>query len=781
MRIALISPYSWSYPGGVMRHIEALAEAHADDGHEVRVFAPSDPPDQLSARLHRGAEPQLRSRPGYLVELGRTVAIPANGAMSNLSFSPAALARLGRELEAGDFDVIHIHEPVAPLLSCGALSRGNGARVATFHTYSTGVIGPGAANALGARRRMTRGLHARIAVSEAASWTARRFYGGRYSIVPNGVHVPAGGPTVEPAGQAGRLRIAFVGQAVERKGLPVLLSAFQGLREHVDAELVIVGATGPEVEPMLLDRAGVTVLGRVDDERKREVLAEADVLCAPSLGGESFGMVLTEAFAAGTPVVASDIAGYRDVVRDGHDGLLVEPGDALGLAETLRTLALDPQLRRRLAENAAASAERFAWPRVAAEAREVYREAIAAHAAHELQPGLAGRIRQALSPAPADGLAAVPARRLETLEPEPPGGWMRFRLRRAARRGAVLVAGVLAVGLSAVALHRIGVDRVAASLLRSSPVWVLAAIAVMALSMFLRSVSWHVILAVALPDRLLSWMATLRATAIGVLMSTTLPARLGEPARAIVISRRAGNPRETMPAVVGTLVSQTVINVMALVLLGVIAFSSVPVFDRNHGALLVFAVGPALLLLVVLALPLVLRAGASGSSRLQAVLGPVRTAAQRARSGLKVFLRPKAAVGAVGAQFAAWALQALSCYLLLVALGLDGRAGIGAAAAVLLAVNVTALIPATPANVGVFQAACVAVLSGAYGISAADALGYGIVLQAVEVTTAVVMGVPALLGEGLTWRDVRTRAIHSAPVRLGPVEQPASELQRVEA
>ena len=781
MRIALISPYSWSYPGGVMRHIEALAEAHADEGHEVRVFAPSDPPDQLSARLHRGAEPQLRSRPGYLVELGRTVAIPANGAMSNLSFSPAALARLGRELEAGDFDVIHIHEPVAPLLSCGALSRGSGARVATFHTYSTGVIGPGTANALGARRRMTRGLHARIAVSEAASWTARRFYGGRYSIVPNGVHVPEGGPASRPTGKAGHLRIAFVGQAVERKGLPMLLSAFQGLREHVDAELVIVGATPSEVEPMLLDRAGVTVLGRVDDDRKREVLAEADVLCAPSLGGESFGMVLTEAFATGTPVVASDIAGYRDVVRDGHDGLLVEPGDALGLAETLRTLALDPQLRRRLADNASASAERFAWPRVAAEAREVYGEAIAAHAAQEREAGLAARIRQAVSPAPADGLAPVPARRLETLEPEPPGGWMRFRLRRAARRGAVLVAGVLAVGLSAVALHRIGVDRVAASLLRSSPVWVLAAIAVMALSMFLRSVSWHVILAVALPNRLLSWMATLRATAIGVLMSTTLPARLGEPARAIVISRRAGNPRETMPAVVGTLVSQTVINVMALVLLGVIAFSSVPVFDRNHGALLVFAVGPALLLLVVLALPLVLRAGASGSSRLQAILGPVRTAAQRARSGLKVFLRPKAAVGAVGAQFAAWALQALSCYLLLVALGLDGKAGIGAAAAVLLAVNVTALIPATPANVGVFQAACVAVLSGAYGISAADALGYGIVLQAVEVTTAVVMGVPALLGEGLTWRDVRTRAIHSAPVRLGPVEQPASELQRVEA
>jgi len=780
MRIALVSPYSWSYPGGVTRHIEALAEAHIADGHEVRVFAPLDPPDRLSSRLHRGAVPQERSRPGYLVDLGRTVGIPANGAVSNLTFSPAALARLGRELEEGDFDVLHIHEPVAPLLSCGALSRGSAARVATFHTYSTGVLGPAMANGLGARRRMVRGLHARIAVSEAASWTARRFYGGRYSVVPNGVHADCGLPEPSPRRRGESLRIAFVGQAVERKGLPLLLAAFQGLREHVDAELVIVGATFEEVEPMLLDRSGITVLGKVDDDRKHEVIAGADVLCAPSLGGESFGMVLTEAFAAGTPVVASDIAGYRDVVEDGVNGILVAPGDAVGLAESLRALALEPARRERLARQAAASAGRYAWPRVAAEVREVYREAIAARQAEPQGLGWLSRLRQAISPPPADGLPPVRPRRLETLEPEPEGGWRRFRVRRAARRAGIVVAGALAVGLSAIALHQVGVDRVATSLLNSSPVWVLAAIAVMALAMFMRSVSWHVILSVALPDRLLSWMATLRATAIGVLMSATLPARLGEPARAIVISRRAGSPRETMPAVVGTLVSQTVINVLALVILGLIAFSSVPIFERNHGALLVFAIGPAVLLLVVLALPLVLRAGANGSSRVRAVLGPVITAAQRARSGLKVFLRPRAGAAAVGAQLAAWALQAFSCYLLLVALGLDGKAGVGAAAAVLLAVNVTALIPATPANVGVFQAACVAVLSGAYGISPADALGYGIVLQAVELTTAVVMGVPALLGEGLTWRDVRLRAIHSAPVRLGPVEQ-EPELGRVEA
>ena len=190
----------------------------------------------------------------------------------------------------------------------------------------------------------------RIAVSEAAAWTGRRFYGGRYRVIPNGVVVPDGGG----AGAAGPrrapgepLRIAFVGQAVERKGLPVLLRAFEALRREVPAELIVIGSTAEELAPLLVDGEGVTALGRVDDAAKERALRAADLLCAPSLGGESFGMVLTEAFAAGTPVVASDIAGYRDVVSHGRDGLLVPRGDATRLAETLRDLALDPRARRR--------------------------------------------------------------------------------------------------------------------------------------------------------------------------------------------------------------------------------------------------------------------------------------------------------------------------------------------------------------------------------------------------------------------------------------------------
>jgi phosphatidylinositol alpha-mannosyltransferase len=187
------------------------------------------------------------------------------------------------------------------------------------------------------------------------------------------------------------------------------------------------------------------------------------------------------------------------------------------------------------------------------------------------------------------------------------------------------------------------------------------------------------------------------------------------------------------------------------------------------------AIAPAVLLALVLIVPVVLRYGGTERfGRLHAVTRPVRAAAFRVREGLAVFRRPRLGAIATGAQLSAWALQWFACYLLLVALGLDAQAGLGAAAGVLLAVNVTAVLPATPSNLGVFQAACVAVLSGAYGISAADALGYGIVLQAVEVATAVAMGTPALLREGLTWRDVRLRALHSTPVRLEPLPEAAT-------
>lgn len=797
MRVALVSPYSWTYPGGVTRHIEALTERFIADGHEVRVLAPYDPDDRLSAVLHRGAAPQRRPLPDYLIPLGRTVGFKANGAVSNLSARAAGMSQMRRELRAGGFDVVHLHEPVVPVLCWDACVSTRLPLVGTFHAYSTNRLTNNVANVLGARRLFNH-LHVRVAVSEAAAWTAQRFFGGRYRIIPNGVHLPEGGVswprpagvgggrmtdgcgadgrTVDGRGAGGReaLQLAFVGQAVERKGLPVLLRAFEALREHIPVELTVVGANRDEVAPLLLEDAGVRVLGRVDDDEKRRALEAADVLCAPSLGGESFGMVLTEAFAAGTPVVASDIAGYRDVVRDGRDGLLVPRGDATALAETLRDLWLDPARRVAMGEAAAQRAQRFAWPHVAREVLDAYEDAIATPAPQ----GALERAAVRLGTRSADLRPTVRPQRLPSLEPPPPAGARKPAI-VALRRVAMAAFALLALAGCWLAFRRVGVHDVAVALLNSSPSWVLAGLGVMCASMAVRAVAWHAILKAAIPRGRVLLRDAMQGTFIGVLMSATLPARLGEPSRALIVARRTGRPRENLPIVLGTIVSQTLLNILALVLLGVVAFSSVRLF-RNQDALVFAAIAPLLLLVAVLVAPPLLHAGRhSRFAKLRELTGQARDALARVRAGLAVFRQPKLGGTAVAAQLFAWTLQWLSCWILLVALGLDERAGAGAAAAVLFAVNVTAVLPATPSNLGVFQAACVVVLSGGYGVSQADALGYGIILQAVEIATAAVMGMPALVKEGLSWRDVRLRALQTAPVKLRP--RPHAPAERVAA
>jgi phosphatidylinositol alpha-mannosyltransferase len=257
---------------------------------------------------------------------------------------------------------------------------------------------------------------------------------------------------------------------------------------------------------------------------------------------------------------------------------------------------------------------------------------------------------------------------------------------------------------------------------------------------------------------------------IGVLMSSTLPARLGEPARALVVARRTGRPRDHLPVVLGTIVSQTLLNLLALAILGAIMFSSVNLFSGHQSALLVAAIAPAVLLLVVLAMPLILRAGpgAPGSrwSRVHALVVRLRGALTRVRAGLTVFSKPRLGATATVFQLAAWAMQAVSCYLLLVALGLGHHVGFGAAAAVLFAVNITAVVPATPANLGVFQAACATVLHTGWHVGWASGVAYGVILQAVEVATAILLGMPALVKEGMSWREIRLRAMHATPVKL---------------
>jgi phosphatidylinositol alpha-mannosyltransferase len=760
VRVALVSPYSYTYPGGVGRHIEALAEQLAAGGHEVRVLAPYDPDDHLARVTHRGARPEPRPLPDHLIPLGRTVGLPMNGAVSNLSMSPSALGLLGKELRGGGYDVVHVHEPNAPMVSWFAAENARVPVVGTFHTYSTSRLANGIAANVGGARRLYSKLSARIAVSQAACWTAQRFYGGRYRIIPNGVDLTAARPDHDRPHP--ELRLLFVGRAEERKGLPVLLRAFEALRgAGVDARLTVAGATREEVEPLLLEPDGVEVAGRVSDEEKWELLGGADVLCAPSLGGESFGMVLTEAFASGTPVVASDIAGYRDVVRDGHDGLLVPVGDAVELGESLRGLALDPGLRSGMAAAAAERAQRFAWPQVAGEITAVYEQALAL----PRPEGRAARVARRAGVSPAEQGKRTPPMRLPSLEPKLPHGGPR-RAARVARKALVGLGLVAGAGLTALALQRIGIESIGRALVAATPWWVLAAFTLMCASMLLRAEAWHAILRAALPGVRPRRRDTARATMIGVLMSATLPARLGEPSRALILSRRLGRMRDRFPVVLGTLVSQTVLNILALVVLGTVMFATVGLFKGNEDTLVLATIAPVVLLALVLSAPWILRrSNTTRFQRLQQAAGRARRAMLQVRSGLDVFRRPRLGSWAAFNQLLAWALQWLACYVLLVALGLDHQAGLGAAAAVLFAVNVTAALPVTPSNLGVFQAACVAVLS-AYGVGKTNALAYGIILQAVEIATALAMGMPALVREGMTWKDLRLRALHAAPVEL---------------
>ncbi len=578
-----------------------------------------------------------------------------------------------------------------------------------------------------------------------------------------------------PGSPGSQLRILFIGQAVERKGLPILLRAFEALREQVPATLTLVGANAEEVAHMMLDDRGVRALGKVSEQRKRSELARADVLCAPSLHGESFGMILTEACAAANAVVASDIPGYREVVRDGLDGLLTPPGDALALAEALRRLALDARLRASMATAARRRAERFAWRRVASEVVDAYEQARRIGAPSTSLKRAAVRYGFAS----ADLLPRVPAQRLASLQPSPARAIRPHRQRTLGRLG-LLAASLAGAVLAALALQRVGIARVAASLVASKPGLVAAGLGLMCAAMFVRALSWHAILLAAPTWRRAKRRDAMQGTFIGVLMSATLPARLGEPSRALIVARRLGRARETLPVVLGTMVSQALLNLLALTILGGVTLSSVDVLDgRSDRALVLVAVAPLLMLLALALAPALLTpTGASPPQRLHALLARLRRSLLRLRDGLRVFRQPRRAAVATVAQLGAWAMQWLACWLLLTALGLDGQVGVGAAAAVLFAVNVTALVPATPANVGVFQAACVAVLAGAYRVSTPDAIAYGIVLQAVEVAAAFIMGMPALVNEGLSWRDVRLRTMHATPVRLGPLPDGAGKLSQ---
>lgn len=332
-----------------------------------------------------------------------------------------------------------------------------------------------------------------------------------------------------------------------------------------------------------------------------------------------------------------------------------------------------------------------------------------------------------------------------------------FRSRAGVRVAVLSVSAAAVIGLAALVVVHVDVAKTAHALAGVHLRWVATAFALMALAMLLRAEAWHAVLVAALPAIAGDRRAAYRGTMIGVLMSAALPGRLGEAGRAFVVSRRLGDTRKCLPVVVGTIFSQTLLNVLAIALLAVATLASLSLFAGRAGALEAMAIVPVALVALVLGLPAVAwRASRSGSERMARLGRSVVEQLQQLRRGLAVFHRPGSAAHALVGQLAAWGLQLLSCYALFAAFGFPTAVGAAAAAAVLLAVNVTAIVPVTPSNVGLFQAACVAVLA-AYGVAAGRGLAYGIALQGVEIATAVVLGVPALIAEGVSLRTLRRR------------------------
>jgi phosphatidylinositol alpha-mannosyltransferase len=324
------------------------------------------------------------------------------------------------------------------------------------------------------------------------------------------------------------------------------------------------------------------------------------------------------------------------------------------------------------------------------------------------------------------------------------------------RRAGIAFGAILLAGLVVFALSRLEWSRIGHALITATPGWVALALVLMALSLLLRSASWHETLCAALADTPIGWAPVARATMIGVMASALFPGRIGEPARVIVLTRRLDGPTSSLlPVVAGTVFSQTLINLLALAILAGVTFTGVPLLDGDLTAVTGVLALPLAVCALVLAGPRLLRVGRrSRATRVVRATEAFARLLELARHGLVVFARPRYGITAITYQLLAWVLQWLACYMVVLALGLQSHAGLVTAAAILLAVNVSAVVPATPSNVGVFQAACLVVLA-AYGVGAGPGLAYGIILQAIEVLTALGLGIPALLAEGLSWRDIR--------------------------
>src|SRR5947209_6438207 len=360
MKGGIVVPYSWSFWGAGVEHAELQSDALRAQGCEVKTLMGNDPPGQFTRVLHprhgRHGEP-----PPDVIPIGRSVIVPANGTLPNPILSPRSIVRIRQTLERERFDVLHLHEPMTPTPCIAGLAFYRGPMVATFH--ASGELG-WMKIAKPVWGFLAERLDHRIAVSEMAREAASHWLPGEYDIVPNGVLIP---PAADPA--AREHRIVFAGRHEGRKGLHVLLNAWPEIRKRTGASLRIIGADPLRVRLLMtrlrLRDDGIEVLGFLDQDRFTEELLGAKALVAPSLGGESFGMVLTRALACATPVVASDITGYRDVMTP-ETCVSFPPGDERALVEAVAGLLADEPSRQAMGAAGRELAQaRYSWDAIA--------------------------------------------------------------------------------------------------------------------------------------------------------------------------------------------------------------------------------------------------------------------------------------------------------------------------------------------------------------------------------------------------------------------------------
>jgi len=371
MKVALVSPYDFAYPGGVLNHITNLEQQLTGMGHDVKIIAPAS--KAVSALGER------------FIAIGSPRPVPASGSVARITLSPWLSSRIKKVLEREKFEVVHLHEPLMPMLCTTVLRLSNVPNIGTFHA-SGGKPWYDFGTPIGKLilKKWFRKLDYKIAVSRPAMEYVNRFFPDEYSIIPNGVDTDHFRPDVEPLEEYldGKLNIMFIGRLEKRKGLDYLLKAYQQVKRVIsDSRLIVVGP-GERLRKKYEKRVArdgiedVTFIGYATYSDLPRYYKTADIVCCPATGWESFGIVLIEAMAVGTAVVASNISGYASVLTHDAEGLLVPPKNVPQMAETLLSLADDKSRRQRMGQKGIATAQQYSWESVAKRVLDCYHKAL---------------------------------------------------------------------------------------------------------------------------------------------------------------------------------------------------------------------------------------------------------------------------------------------------------------------------------------------------------------------------------------------------------------------